>query len=141
MYIWDDECLIRALCEFFNSYEPRICDFLPERLGEVLPTACVSGVSGGGRIREYIDGSALWEFPFEVRIRIDGNSPADILRALSFFESFGEWIEGISPRAFGSIKGAIRTVDGPVKTDAGDGGDAEFRAGYVLRYGRDFSSR
>ena len=138
MYIWDDECLLRGLCDLFNSFEARPCDFMPETLTEHLPAASVSGISGSRRIREYIDGSALWEVPFEIRLRIDGNSPSDRLRALSFFEEFGDWVEDLSiciPENTKSI-GSIRLSDGPVKAAEYDSGDTEFRAEYVLKYRR-----
>lgn len=142
MYYWDDECLIRELCLIFNSFDDRLCDFVPETDLESIPSASISALSGSRKVREYIDGSSLCEMPFEVSLRINGASPSDRLRAVSFFEVLALWLESqvweqsedFDGNRYGICE--IAVSDGPVRNRGEEGISARFSAEYCLRYKR-----
>jgi len=136
--------LLSKICNHLNNWQQRMCDFWPESpdgvlsassAGRGLPCAVVSAASGAVKLRQYVDGGYVGQFPFRVGIRIAGVTSADRLAVLDFFDNLTVYLEAFVP-APDSMREYIRCrlTALPTKDSTGKDGTEEYHAFYTMEY-------
>jgi hypothetical protein len=116
-----------AICEYLDGSDCGI-RFVPEVWRDGFASVWLTG--GGKSVREYVDGSSIAAVPFEIRLRIEGESIADRLDAVAIFAKIDEYakIVPVGEEAY------VKQTSGAVKSAVYDDGSEEYRAAYELRY-------
>ena len=78
-------------------------------------------------VREYIDGTSLVEYGFEIRRRGRADSVRDRLDAMSFFDKVNEAVRACEKREF-----SLKVSSGVAKAAVYDSGEEEYREGYKI---------
>ncbi len=118
----------QKLCGYLNG--AAAVEILPETWREGCAALWLTG--GGSHRREYVDGSAMVEIPFEIRIRCEGNAAADRLRALDFFASLGDYIGRVS--LMEEAEETVAMTSCASKSAVFEDGSEEYRASFAYRF-------
>ena len=118
----------QKLCGYLNG--AATVEILPETWREGCAALWLTG--GGSHRKEYVDGSAVAEIPFEIRIRCEGNAAADRLEALSFFAALGNYI-GTVPMENGGEE-SVQMTSCASKSAVFEDGSEEYRASFAYRF-------
>lgn len=129
--------LPEALTEYFAACGIRICADTWREITDdesvtdesvTDSTEAVLSLDGTKNIvREYIDGTSLVEYGFEIRRRGRADSVRDRLDAMSFFDKVNEAVRACEKREF-----SLKVSSGVAKAAVYDSGEEEYREGYKI---------
>ncbi len=127
--------LLEKLCVYFDAFPEKICDFLPETFAGPLPQARIALLSGSQtERRHYVDGTYCEEVPFEVRLRIGGQSMREKLDAVRFFEDLVRYTKDFP--LTGEVDGVrfwgVRPLSGVEKSAILATGAEEYRMSFCV---------
>ncbi len=123
--------------EFVYSNLPEfLCDYFTEHGIPVVPEAWRDGygslwLTGSlSVVREYVDGGRVIDVPFEIRLRIRGDSVRSRLDALEYFAELGEAVKAC-PRGEAY---SLRILSGASKSAIFESGEEEYRGSFAIRF-------
>lgn len=117
-----------VLCAYFN-HGGLGTRFVPETWRE---EGASLWLASGGSVKSYVDGSKVVSVPFEIRVRCDGRSVGDRMRALDLFIAISQLLAHEPPEEY-----EITVTSMPSKSAIYENGEEEYRGSYVMRYKQD----
>ncbi|MBE6598951.1 MAG: hypothetical protein E7638_05865 [Ruminococcaceae bacterium] len=121
--------LPERICAYLNGFGGRICDLVPETMSDVNPCGGMF-MKSAVKTRKYVDGSAVSEIPFEIRVRTDGVTVREKLDVHEYFAAISAYVKD-NPMAGDGICG-MEPVGGGERCAVLPGGDEEYRMEFVV---------
>ena len=92
IYTTDGVYIASSLKDFLNTWEQKPCEIKLEDFSKTPPSMMMQQLSGSYKLRSYINGSYLGEYPFAVYVRIESTDTASILDATGCLLGLHDWL-------------------------------------------------
>lgn len=102
IYTNDGVYIASSLIDHLNAWEGKPCEIKLEDFSKAPPSMMMQQLSGSYKLRSYVDGSYVGEYPFAVYVRVEGIDTATKLDATSCLLDLANWLAVKSPD--GSMK-------------------------------------
>lgn len=93
IYTNDGVYIAEALLDHLNKWDSKPSEIRFEDFAKDPPSMMLQQLSGSYKLRSYIDGSYIGEYPFAVYIRVDGSDTASRLDATGSLLGLSKWLD------------------------------------------------
>lgn len=96
IYTNDGVYIAKSLKDHLNTWPKKPCEIKLEDFSKNPPSMMMQQLSGSYKIRSYVNGSYLGEYPFAVYIRIEGTDTESRFDATGCLLGLAEWLEELN---------------------------------------------
>lgn len=97
IYTNDGVYIAKSMKDHLNSWPDKPCEIKFEDFSKNPPSMMMQQLSGSYKLRSYINGSYIGEYPFAVYVRIDAVDTVSKMDATGCLLGLAEWLDEKNP--------------------------------------------